>query len=176
MHYKCFESPKKALDRPVINATSQHVLQTLRSGFVPYSLCHILRHTPLALHTVYDCTICNTLYIVYSDQCPSLRSVITTSLPKFRLFLEFLHSKILQQVLSPQNTSNGLLHGHSLKTWNWGFNGANAIYHALYPRAWTVYEIPSQRIRLICRQISPVFPNDYKVHVTKPKQWQLYDT
>ncbi|XP_068685354.1 non-lysosomal glucosylceramidase-like isoform X1 [Montipora capricornis] len=66
-----------------------------------------------------------------------------------------------QAVLSP-NRPNGVLCGRSLQGWNWGFNGAHATYHALYPRAWTIYYLPGQNIRLVCRQISPVFPNDYK--------------
>ena len=66
-------------------------------------------------------------------------------------------------MLSP-NRPNGVLCGRSLQGWNWGFNGAHATYHALYPRAWTIYYLPGQNIRLVCRQISPVFPNDYKVH------------
>ena len=68
-----------------------------------------------------------------------------------------------QAVLSP-NRPNGVLCGRSLQGWNWGYCGANAVYHALYPRAWTVYELPGQNITLVCQQISPVFPHDYKVN------------
>lgn len=49
-----------------------------------------------------------------------------------------------------------------LKSWDWGFPTQDATYHALYPRAWTVYNIPEYKLRLVCRQISPVFPHDYK--------------
>ncbi|XP_073242353.1 non-lysosomal glucosylceramidase-like isoform X1 [Porites lutea] len=66
-----------------------------------------------------------------------------------------------QAVLSP-NRPNGVLCGRSLQGWNWGFNGCHATYHALYPRAWTIYYLPGQNIKLVCRQISPIFPNDYK--------------
>lgn len=66
-----------------------------------------------------------------------------------------------QAVLSP-NRPNGVLCGRSLQGWNWGFNGANATYHALYPRAWTIYYLPGQNIKLVCRQVSPVFPHDYR--------------
>ncbi|XP_028416084.1 non-lysosomal glucosylceramidase-like [Dendronephthya gigantea] len=93
---------------------------------------------------------------------PGMYSYDTVHADQFVVCIRRKGKTVYQQVLSPQCTSNGLLYGHNLKSWNWGFNGANAIYHALYPRAWTVYEIPSQRIRLICRQISPIFPNDYK--------------
>lgn len=66
-----------------------------------------------------------------------------------------------QAVLSP-NRPNGVLCGRSLQGWNWGFNGAHATYHALYPRAWTIYYLPGQNIKLVCRQVSPVFPHDYR--------------
>lgn len=50
-----------------------------------------------------------------------------------------------------------------LQGWNWGYCGEYAFYHALYPRAWTVYHLPGQNVTLTCRQISPVIPHDYKV-------------
>jgi len=48
-----------------------------------------------------------------------------------------------------------------LKGWRWGMDARIATYHALYPRAWTVYEEAVPLIRLVCRQVSPVLPNDY---------------
>ncbi|KAK7066212.1 Non-lysosomal glucosylceramidase [Halocaridina rubra] len=50
----------------------------------------------------------------------------------------------------------------SLGAWDWGFSGADGLYCGLYPRSWTVYNIKEQSIRLICRQISPVIPHNYK--------------
>ncbi|XP_054803001.1 uncharacterized protein LOC129306418 isoform X1 [Prosopis cineraria] len=46
--------------------------------------------------------------------------------------------------------------------WDWNLNGQNSTYHALYPRAWTVYEEPDPLLRIVCRQISPVIPHNYK--------------
>ncbi len=74
---------------------------------------------------------------------------------------------VYQQVLSPHKPS-----GKALSGWEWGFPKENATYHALYPRSWTVYDIPDQKLRLICRQISPIFPHDYKVHATA--NWGLF--
>ncbi|XP_059692998.1 non-lysosomal glucosylceramidase-like [Haemorhous mexicanus] len=62
---------------------------------------------------------------------------------------------IYQQVLSVESPS-------SLQSWNWGYCGHYAFYHALYPRAWLVYELPGQQVVLTCRQVSPVIPHDYK--------------
>ncbi|XP_019619561.1 PREDICTED: LOW QUALITY PROTEIN: non-lysosomal glucosylceramidase-like [Branchiostoma belcheri] len=60
-----------------------------------------------------------------------------------------------QQVLSTRHPS-------CLTEWNWSYSPAHAYYHALYPRAWTVYDLPGQNITLTCRQVSPVLPHDYK--------------
>jgi non-lysosomal glucosylceramidase len=46
--------------------------------------------------------------------------------------------------------------------WGWGMDGGCATYHALFPRAWTVYEEPVPGVRLTCRQVSPVIPHDYR--------------
>ncbi|XP_058028501.1 non-lysosomal glucosylceramidase isoform X4 [Ahaetulla prasina] len=65
---------------------------------------------------------------------------------------------VYQQVLSPERPSR-------LQGWNWGFCGHYAFYHALYPRAWTVYQLPGQEVVLTCRQITPVIPHDYQAGV-----------
>ena len=68
-------------------------------------------------------------------------------------------------VLSPhpsQGQKRKLRGFGELNTWNWGLAEARTTYHALYPRAWTVYEEPAPGIRLVCRQVSPFLPGDYK--------------
>ncbi|XP_064607909.1 non-lysosomal glucosylceramidase-like [Liolophura sinensis] len=65
---------------------------------------------------------------------------------------------VYQQVLSPSKPQNK----SHLNAWQWNYNGSHGVYQGLYPRSWTVYDIPEQNIRLICRQISPVFPHDYQ--------------
>lgn len=52
-----------------------------------------------------------------------------------------------------------------LRSWNWGLCGYFAFYHALYPRAWTVYQLPGQNVTLTCRQITPILPHDYQVRI-----------
>ncbi|GAB5034529.1 non-lysosomal glucosylceramidase [Nannochloropsis oceanica] len=61
------------------------------------------------------------------------------------------------RVLSAEDGSGS----EGLKGWGWGMDPKTATYHALYPRAWTVYEEAVPLIRLVCRQMSPVLPNDY---------------
>ncbi|XP_056662052.1 non-lysosomal glucosylceramidase [Monodelphis domestica] len=62
---------------------------------------------------------------------------------------------VYQQVLSLERPS-------VLRSWNWGLCGFFAFYHALYPRAWTVYQLPGQQVTLTCRQITPILPHDYQ--------------
>ncbi|XP_067928996.1 non-lysosomal glucosylceramidase-like isoform X1 [Watersipora subatra] len=64
-----------------------------------------------------------------------------------------LYQNVLSSHKSPKN---------HLKAWKWQFDGANATYHGLYPRSWTTYYIPELKVRLICRQISPIIPHEYK--------------
>lgn len=49
-----------------------------------------------------------------------------------------------------------------LQSWKWGLDPARATYHALFPRAWTVYDNPVDGIRLTCRQVSPFIPGNYQ--------------
>lgn len=51
-----------------------------------------------------------------------------------------------------------------MSAWEWDFDGSQAEYTALYPRAWSVFRIPDYALTLVCRQVSPVIPNNYKVH------------
>ncbi|XP_008576009.1 PREDICTED: non-lysosomal glucosylceramidase isoform X2 [Galeopterus variegatus] len=66
---------------------------------------------------------------------------------------------VYQQVLSLERPS-------VLRSWNWGLCGYFAFYHALYPRAWTVYQLPGQNVTLTCRQITPILPHDYQADTT----------
>ncbi|BFG19959.1 hypothetical protein CerSpe_062330 [Prunus speciosa] len=48
-------------------------------------------------------------------------------------------------------------------SWDWNLNGDNSTYHALFPRAWSVYEgEPDPALKIVCRQISPFIPHNYK--------------
>ena len=47
-------------------------------------------------------------------------------------------------------------------SWQWRVKPEDCLYCALYPRSWTVFNIPEVGLRIICRQVSPVLPGDYK--------------
>ncbi|XP_044300731.1 non-lysosomal glucosylceramidase [Varanus komodoensis] len=74
---------------------------------------------------------------------------------QFTVCLRRKGQTVYQQVLSVERPS-------ALQGWNWGFCGHYAFYHALYPRAWTVYQLPGQDVVLTCRQVSPIIPHDYQ--------------
>lgn len=65
---------------------------------------------------------------------------------------------VYQKVLTGQRESS-----KSLRSWEWQAPREGDVYHALYPRSWTVYHLDEFNLRLICRQVSPIFPHDYKV-------------
>ncbi|KAL3515755.1 hypothetical protein ACH5RR_022657 [Cinchona calisaya] len=48
-------------------------------------------------------------------------------------------------------------------SWDWNLKGNSSTYHALFPRAWTVYDgEPDPDLKIVCRQISPFIPHNYK--------------
>ncbi|TVU25976.1 hypothetical protein EJB05_28500 [Eragrostis curvula] len=48
-------------------------------------------------------------------------------------------------------------------SWDWNMSGQSSTYHALYPRAWTLYDgEPDPDLRIACRQISPIIPHNYQ--------------
>ncbi|XP_026315900.1 non-lysosomal glucosylceramidase isoform X2 [Hyposmocoma kahamanoa] len=47
-------------------------------------------------------------------------------------------------------------------SWEWNLNAPDCEYTGLYPRAWTTYDLSKYGVKLVCRQISPVIPHNYK--------------
>lgn len=68
------------------------------------------------------------------------------------------NTTILQSVLSTYERSNSKV----LKSWKSLIDGSKCQYTGLYPRSWTEYDLSEYGINLICRQISPVIPHNYK--------------
>ncbi|XP_053150773.1 non-lysosomal glucosylceramidase [Hemicordylus capensis] len=86
---------------------------------------------------------------------PGLYHYKTVVADQFTICLRRKGQTVYQQVLSPERPS-------VLQEWNWGFCGHYAFYHALYPRAWTVYQLPGQDLVLTCRQVTPILPHNYQ--------------
>ncbi|XP_035459458.2 non-lysosomal glucosylceramidase [Scophthalmus maximus] len=86
---------------------------------------------------------------------PGMYHYKTVTADQFTVCLRRGGQTVYQQVLSVERPP-------TLQGWNWGYCGEYAFYHALYPRAWTVYHLPGQNVTLTCRQISPVVPHDYQ--------------
>ncbi|GKV12410.1 hypothetical protein SLEP1_g23552 [Rubroshorea leprosula] len=62
---------------------------------------------------------------------------------------------------SPELSKDGS--GVGIESWDWNLKGELCTYHALFPRAWTIYEgQPDPELKIICRQISPFIPHNYK--------------
>lgn len=67
-------------------------------------------------------------------------------------------------VLAPgQHEGLGKLSDHGISSWGWNLSGQHSTYHALFPRAWTIYDgEPDPELKISCRQISPFIPHNYK--------------
>ncbi|ESP03323.1 hypothetical protein LOTGIDRAFT_237752 [Lottia gigantea] len=121
-----------------------------------------IKHNP-----IYGCPIggigCGTIGRGYKGEfcrfqmIPGIYRHHTVEADQFIVCIRRNGVTVYQQVLSSQ-----VKKGKSLKNWSWGFPGGSATYHALYPRAWTVYDIKKHNVKLICRQISPIYPHEYQ--------------
>ncbi|KAH9680924.1 non-lysosomal glucosylceramidase [Citrus sinensis] len=50
-----------------------------------------------------------------------------------------------------------------IDSWGWNLSGQHSTYHALFPRAWTIYDgEPDPELKISCRQISPFIPHNYR--------------
>lgn len=88
---------------------------------------------------------------------PGMVEYRTVPADQFSVYIRRNSEKPCTQVLHTGRPRNGDLAG-----WAWNLSGEKSNYYALFPRAWTVYEEPDPRLRLTCRQISPVIPHNYK--------------
>ena len=76
---------------------------------------------------------------------------------QFSLFVQRDGKPPSSQVLHPGQPPSG-----QLSAWKWNMPASCATYHALFPRAWTVYENPLPDLHLVCTQISPVIAGNYR--------------
>ncbi|PRP85802.1 non-lysosomal glucosylceramidase isoform 6 [Planoprotostelium fungivorum] len=48
-------------------------------------------------------------------------------------------------------------------SWNFsGISGRDSFYHAMFPRAWSIYNEPDPNLTITCKQLSPVIANNYQ--------------
>ncbi|KAI3430132.1 Heme O synthase [Psidium guajava] len=73
-------------------------------------------------------------------------------------------NKKCASVLAPgQHEGLGKQDDCGISSWGWNLSGQNSTYHALFPRAWTIYDgEPDPDLKVSCRQISPFIPHNYK--------------
>lgn len=73
-------------------------------------------------------------------------------------------SKNYASVLAPgQHEGLGKSGDHGISSWGWNLSGQHSTYHALFPRAWTIYDgEPDPELKVSCRQISPFIPHNYR--------------
>ncbi|OAY39686.1 non-lysosomal glucosylceramidase isoform X1 [Manihot esculenta] len=83
---------------------------------------------------------------------------------QFSVFVSRSNGAKYSSVLCPRNPEVLKLPTDSgIGSWDWNLKGDSSTYHALYPRSWTIYEgEPDPELRIVCRQISPVIPHNYK--------------
>ncbi|PHU10248.1 hypothetical protein BC332_22108 [Capsicum chinense] len=80
---------------------------------------------------------------------------------QFSIFVTRPNGEKYSTVLCPRTPNDSSASG--IGSWDWNLGGQNSTYHALYPRAWTVYDgEPDPALRIVCRQISPFIPHNYK--------------
>lgn len=73
-------------------------------------------------------------------------------------------NKKFASVLAPgQHEGLGKADDQGISSWGWNLNGQHSTYHALFPRAWTIYDgEPDPELKISCRQISPFIPHNYR--------------
>ncbi|KAF2285643.1 hypothetical protein GH714_006150 [Hevea brasiliensis] len=73
-------------------------------------------------------------------------------------------NKKYASVLAPgQHEGLGKAGDQGISSWGWNLSGQHSTYHALFPRAWTIYDgEPDPDLKISCRQISPFIPHNYR--------------
>ncbi|KAI4375849.1 hypothetical protein MLD38_013669 [Melastoma candidum] len=99
------------------------------------------------------------LYPILCEQKPVLAN-------QFSVFVSRPNNKKYSTVLcsrTPEVPKDGTINTKGIESWDWNLRGNNSTYHALYPRAWTIYDgEPDPSLKIVCRQISPFIPHNYR--------------
>ncbi|PRQ21613.1 putative glucosylceramidase [Rosa chinensis] len=82
---------------------------------------------------------------------------------QFSVFVSRSNGEKYSTVLCPRNPEVKGNNASGIGSWDWNLKGDKSTYHALFPRAWSVYEgEPDPALKIVCRQISPIIPHNYK--------------
>ncbi|KAI3417434.1 Non-lysosomal glucosylceramidase (NLGase) [Psidium guajava] len=83
---------------------------------------------------------------------------------QFSVMVSRPNGKKFSTVLCPRTTKMAKESaGSGTEFWDWNLNGDKCTYHALFPRAWTIYDgEPDPDLRIVTRQLSPIIPHNYK--------------
>lgn len=96
---------------------------------------------------------------------PGIREASPVMANQFSIFISRDGgNKKYASVLAPgQHEGLGKQDDYGISSWGWNLSGQNSTYHALFPRAWTIYDgEPDPDLKVSCRQISPFIPHNYK--------------
>ncbi|PON68328.1 Beta-glucosidase GBA2-type [Parasponia andersonii] len=83
---------------------------------------------------------------------------------QFSVFVKRPSGERYSTVLSPKSQELAKeVSASGIGSWDWNLNAEKCTYHALFPRAWTVYDgEPDPELVIVSRQISPFIPHNYK--------------
>ncbi|KAF5736655.1 non-lysosomal glucosylceramidase isoform X1 [Tripterygium wilfordii] len=96
---------------------------------------------------------------------PGLREASPVMANQFSIFISRDGgTKKYASVLAPgQHEGIGKAGDKGISSWGWNLSGQHSTYHALFPRAWTIYDgEPDPELKVSCRQISPFIPHNYR--------------
>ncbi|XP_042517357.1 non-lysosomal glucosylceramidase [Macadamia integrifolia] len=96
---------------------------------------------------------------------PGLREASPVMANQFSIFISRDRgNKTYASVLAPgQHEGLGKSCDKGISSWGWNLGGQHSTYHALFPRAWTIYDgEPDPELKISCRQISPFIPHNYR--------------
>lgn len=104
---------------------------------------------------------------------PGMYTYNTVDADQFSLRVQREGEQAEALVLNPRTPQSDYL-----QSWQWGMNPHRAGYHALFPRAWTVYENLVDGITLTCKQVSPFIPENYKEssYPVAVFEWEVQNT
>ncbi|XP_065168784.1 LOW QUALITY PROTEIN: non-lysosomal glucosylceramidase [Atheta coriaria] len=88
---------------------------------------------------------------------PGLYDYGTLDANQFIVTIKDKHQTIFQSLLSTYKRQS-----KCVSSWKSLITDSKCNYTGLYPRGWTEYDLSEYGIKLTCRQVSPVIPNNYK--------------